>query len=129
MRGADRCRRAVLLKTASERVWGSIRSPIVVDRSKTLLGLGVWAGSATKYIFAQGCCLGAIQRISAPRSQILRRALLVPIPIGLNLTRFPTVWQEFKPLPDCGFDRLVDINKTAPTYKESPIGLVNKKLK
>ena len=41
VRGADRCRRAVLLKTASKRVCRSIRSPIVVDRSKTLLGQGV----------------------------------------------------------------------------------------
>ncbi len=77
----------------------------------------VWAGAATKYIFAQGCCLGAIQRISAWRSRISSRALLVPIAIGLNLRHFPTVWQGFKPVPDCGFDRLVDTNETAPTYK------------
>jgi hypothetical protein len=69
----------------------------------------VWAGAATKYIFAQGCGLGTIQRISASRSQICSRALLVPIPIGLNLTRLDTVWQ--------GFHRLVDTNETAPTYK------------
>jgi hypothetical protein len=51
------------------------------------------------------------------------------IALGLNLTQFATVWQGFKPMPDCGFDRLVDTNETAPTYKQSPIGLVNKKLK
>lgn len=117
MRGAGRCRRAVLLKTASKRVWGSIRSPIVVDRSKTLLDLGMWAGAATQYIFAQGCCFGALQRLSASRSRICSRALLVPIAIGLKLTRLDTVWRAFKPLPDCGFDRLVDTNETAPTYK------------
>ena len=117
MRGADRCRRSVLLNTASKRVRLADKSPIVVDRSKTLLGLGVWAGAATKYIFAQGCCLGAIQRISASQSRISSRALLVPIPIDLNLTRFPTVCRGFKPLPDCGFDWLVDTNETAATYK------------
>jgi len=41
VRGADRCRRAVLLKTATKRVRLADRAPIVVDRSKTLLGQGV----------------------------------------------------------------------------------------
>jgi hypothetical protein len=58
VRGAGRCRRAVLLKTASKRVRLADRAPIVVDRSKSLLGLGVRAGAATQYIFAQGCGAG-----------------------------------------------------------------------
>jgi hypothetical protein len=82
----------------------------------------VWAGAATKYIFAQGCYLGGDRKDiglarGVDRSRILRRALLVPIPIDLNLTRFPTFWQGFKPLPDCGFDQLVDTHETAPTYQ------------
>ncbi|UNU23211.1 hypothetical protein D0A37_04370 [Microcoleus vaginatus HSN003] len=66
MRGADRWRRAALLKTATQRIWRADRSAIVVDRSKTLLRKGRgWAGAGAKYIFAQGCCLGAIARRAA----------------------------------------------------------------
>jgi len=78
----------------------------------------VWAGAATKYIFAQGCCLGAIPldiglAIANPPQGV---ACAEPHWSQLS-TRFPPVWQGLKPMPDCGFDRLVDTNETAPTYK------------
>lgn len=134
MRGADRWRRAALLNTASQRIWGVDRSAIVVDRSKTLLGKGmVRAGAGPKYIFAQSCCLGAIQRLSAWLQPWVDRQSVA----GRCVCRAPFVSTKHAcsksvrglNLPKSGFDTLVDTNETAPTYKYSPISLVNKKLK
>ncbi|MEG4573446.1 hypothetical protein QUA56_12235 [Microcoleus sp. N3A4] len=62
MGGVDRWKRAVLLKTASKRVWRADRQLRSIDLK--LSWASVRAGAGVKYIFAQGCCLGAIERIS-----------------------------------------------------------------
>ncbi|CAA9323747.1 hypothetical protein AVDCRST_MAG84-1509 [uncultured Microcoleus sp.] len=121
MRGADCWRRAALLKAASKRVWGAdhrqlwsidLKLSWASDRARSGAKLSIFS---RRVVWGDRKDIGVARGVE--RSRICSRAFCVPIPIGFNLTRFPTVRQGFNPLPHCGFGRLVDTYETAPTYK------------